>query len=199
MSLHWNLTPWKQKQNTQHLNPCPPRSRHAIILYHMNTWINESHIKNRVAWYSKFLSCTHLLLLLLPSRERSPKVYTSPEPTCLQQVRPPGAAPPSWRRACFWPRFLSTSAFSFLHPTAQSSGLISHPQLVRFIFQKKAKLFICVNSALGTHKLTERKQSHILSFQNGPSALLQEDLPPQNQALPILLSNRVFAKVIFPD
>ena len=84
------------------------------------------------------------------------------------------------------PRFLNTTAFSLLHPMAQSSGLISHPQLVRFIFQKKAKLFICVNSALGTHKLTERKQSHILSFQNGPSVLLQEDLPPWGPSSPCL-------------
>ena len=88
---------------------------------------------------------------------------------------------PPWPEDGFWlellPLFLNTSAFSLLHPMAQSPGLISHPQLVRFIFQKKAKLFICVNSALGTHKLTERKQSHILSFQNGSSVLLQEDLP----------------------
>lgn len=168
MSPHWNLTPWKQKQNTQHLNPCPPRSRHAIIIHHTNTWINESHIKKRVAWYSKFLSYTHLLLLLLPSRERSPKVYTFPEPTCLKQVRPPGAAPPSWRRACFWPRFLSTSAFSFLHPTAQSSGLISHPQLVRFIFQKKAKLFIVLTLHLGPISSLRGSKATFCLFKMGP-------------------------------
>lgn len=45
-----------------------------------------------------------------------------------------------------------------------------YPQLERFIFWKKAKLFICVNSALGTNNLVERKQSYILSFGNEPSA-----------------------------
>lgn len=80
---------------------------------------------------------------------------------------------PKFSQSELWPGILSQClkilALPFLIQWIRAHTSSSYPQLERFIFWKKAKLFICVNSALGTNNLTERKQSSILSFENEPS------------------------------